>query len=79
MNVLKRIRGLLFDNFGWKAVSLLIAVVIWAMVASEPELSATATAIGGLAQPDSILWPEHLRVGHAVADTVVPRLAVAIV
>ncbi|HEV2445675.1 MAG TPA: CdaR family protein, partial [Candidatus Sulfopaludibacter sp.] len=44
MNALKRVPGLLFDNFGWKALSLLIAVVIWAMVASEPELSATATA-----------------------------------
>jgi len=28
------------DHFGWKVLALVIAVVIWALVASEPELSA---------------------------------------
>ena len=31
--------GLVFQNFGWKLLSLAIAVAIWALVASEPELS----------------------------------------
>jgi hypothetical protein len=36
--VLKRLRALVFENFGWKLLSLGIAVVLWALVASEPEL-----------------------------------------
>jgi YbbR domain-containing protein len=32
-----------FHNFGWKLLSLAIAVVLWALVASEPELSEFAT------------------------------------
>ena len=39
----KRISGLLFHNIGWKLLSLAIAVVIWALVASEPELSTFTT------------------------------------
>src|SRR5215211_6604131 len=39
----KRILGLLFDNIGWKLLSLGIAVLIWALVASEPELSTFTT------------------------------------
>lgn len=31
--------GLVTENFGWKILSVLIAVVLWALVASEPELS----------------------------------------
>ena len=34
---------LVFHNFGWKLLSLAIAVVLWALVASEPELSEFAT------------------------------------
>jgi YbbR domain-containing protein len=34
---------LVFHNFGWKLLSLAIAVVLWALVASEPELSTFAT------------------------------------
>ena len=40
---LKLIRGLLLENFGWKILSLGIAVVIWALVATEPELGTRAT------------------------------------
>jgi YbbR-like protein len=36
---LKAIFGLVFDNAGWKLLSLAAAISIWAMVASEPELS----------------------------------------
>ena len=34
---------LLFHKFGWKLLALAIAVVLWALVASEPELSEYAT------------------------------------
>jgi hypothetical protein len=36
---LKAVFGLIFDRAGWKLLSLAVAFVIWAMVASEPELS----------------------------------------
>ena len=39
-----RLRHLLFDHLGWKILSLWIAVMIWALVASEPELSTFANA-----------------------------------
>lgn len=39
---LKWIPNLLFQNFGWKILSLAIAVVIWALVATEPELATFA-------------------------------------
>src|SRR5260221_10528075 len=35
-------KGQLFDNVLWKLVALAIAVVIWWLVASEPELSTFA-------------------------------------
>jgi YbbR domain-containing protein len=38
----KWIRDLLFQNLGWKLLSLAIAVVIWALVATEPELTTLA-------------------------------------
>jgi hypothetical protein len=41
--LLKGLRSLLFENFGWKMLSLAIAVVVWALVASEPELGTLAT------------------------------------
>lgn len=44
MKVLKRISSLLFHNLQWKALSVAIALVIWALVATEPELSTFATA-----------------------------------
>jgi len=37
------IRDLLFQNLVWKLASLAIAVVIWALVATEPELATFAT------------------------------------
>jgi diadenylate cyclase len=40
---LKWILSLVFQNFGWKLLSLLAAVILWALVASEPELSTYAT------------------------------------
>lgn len=40
---MNRLRALLFHNFGWKALSLLAAVALWWLVASEPELAGFAT------------------------------------
>ena len=42
MRLLKWLGGLLTQNLGWKLLSLGIAVVLWALVASEPELSTFA-------------------------------------
>jgi hypothetical protein len=39
MQALKKLGGLLVENFWWKMLSLAIAAVLWAMVWSEPELS----------------------------------------
>ncbi len=44
MRRLKWIAGLLFENLHWKLLSLAIAVVIWALVATEPELTTNARA-----------------------------------
>lgn len=44
MRAVKWAGGLIFANLGWKLLSLAVAVVIWALVASEPELS-TFTAV----------------------------------
>jgi len=38
-----RVLGLIFVNFGWKVLSLALAVALWALVASEPELGTIAT------------------------------------
>jgi hypothetical protein len=40
--VLRWTRGLLIENFGWKVLSLAIAFVLWAFVATEPELTTLA-------------------------------------
>src|SRR5262245_31252428 len=37
------LRGLLINNLAWKLLSLVVAVLIWALVASEPELATFAT------------------------------------
>lgn len=42
IRIIKWIRDLLFQNFVWKLLSLAIAVVIWALVATEPELATFA-------------------------------------
>ena len=39
----KWLGALLIENIGWKLLSLAIAMVIWALVASEPELSTFST------------------------------------
>jgi hypothetical protein len=42
-HALRRIPSLVFHNFGWKLLSLAVAFVIWALVASEPELATFTT------------------------------------
>jgi YbbR domain-containing protein len=43
MRALKWFGELILSNLGWKLLALATAVVIWAMVATEPELSTFAT------------------------------------
>ena len=43
MRTLIWIRDLIFQNILWKLLSLAIAVVIWALVATEPELATFAS------------------------------------
>ena len=43
MRALKWFRELIFRNLGWKLLALAVAVVIWALVATEPELSTFTT------------------------------------
>ena len=42
IRAIKWIRDLLFQNLPWKLLSLATAVVIWALVATEPELTTMA-------------------------------------
>ncbi len=44
MKVLRWVGRFLVENTGWKLLSLLIAIILWALVASEPEMAAFATA-----------------------------------
>jgi YbbR domain-containing protein len=43
IRLVKWVRALLFENLAWKLLALAAAVVIWALVASEPELATFAT------------------------------------
>jgi len=43
MRTLVWVRDLIFQNLAWKLLSLAIAVVIWALVATEPELATFAS------------------------------------
>ncbi len=44
MKAVRWLLRLVFENFAWKALSIAIALLIWALVASEPQLSTFATA-----------------------------------
>jgi len=44
MRTLQWLAGLVSHNFWWKVLALVIAVLIWAVVASQPELSTFVTA-----------------------------------
>ena len=57
--------GLLTRNPGWKLLSLAIAVVVWAVVANEPELSTFTTAAIEYKN-----LPEDLEIGSEPVSTV---------
>ncbi len=55
IRALKWLYGLVFQNFAWKLLSLAIAVAIWAMVASEPEMGTmTPVQLGYKNLPDDL-------------------------
>jgi len=62
---MNRLRHLIFNNFGWKVLSLAIAVMIWALVASEPELSTFTNA-----RLEYRNLPEDLEIVSNVVSTV---------
>jgi hypothetical protein len=66
---IKQFRELVFLNFGWKLLSLGIAVVIWALVASEPEL-ATFTTV----RLEYKNIPDDLEISSDPVETVVLEL-----
>jgi YbbR domain-containing protein len=65
MNAGKRLLGLVIQNPGWKLLSLAIAVVVWGLVANEPEISTFATV--GVEYKN---LPEGLEIGSDPITTV---------
>jgi len=68
-HLLKRLPSILVHNIWWKLLSLVIAVVIWALVASEPEL-ATFTTV----RLEYNHLPEDLEISSEPVSTVVLEL-----
>ena len=66
---IKWIRDLLFQNLLWKLLSLAIAVVIWALVATEPELATFANV-----RPEYKNLPEGLEISSDPLSSVVLEL-----
>src|SRR5215467_2763638 len=66
---LQRFGEAIFQNAGWKLLSLAIAVVIWALVASEPEM-ATFTTV----RLEYKNMPEDLEISSEPAQNVVLEL-----
>jgi YbbR domain-containing protein len=65
----KWIRDLLFQNVLWKLLSLAIAVVIWALVATEPELATFANV-----RPEYKNLPEGLEISSEPVSSIVLEL-----
>ncbi|HJZ97769.1 MAG TPA: hypothetical protein VKE70_14765 [Candidatus Solibacter sp.] len=65
----KKAADLVFQNFGWKVLSLGAAVVIWALVASEPEVT-TFTSV----RPEYVHMPADLEIGAEPVSTVMLEL-----
>jgi YbbR domain-containing protein len=61
----RRLPGLVIQNLGWKLLSLAIAVVVWGVVANEPELSTFTTV--GVAYKN---LPEDLEISSDPVSTV---------
>jgi YbbR-like protein len=66
---LKRISAVLFENIGWKLLALGVAVVIWVVVASEPELSTFTTV-----RVEYKNLPDDLEISSEPVSTVVLEL-----
>jgi YbbR domain-containing protein len=69
IRLLKWIRDLLFQNLLWKLLSLSIAVVIWALVATEPELATFANV-----RPEYKNLPEGLEISSEPVSSIVLEL-----
>src|SRR5215468_5496485 len=69
MRPFKKAADLVFQNFGWKVLSLGAAVVIWALVASEPEVT-TFTSV----RPEYVHMPADLEIGAEPVSTVMLEL-----
>jgi YbbR domain-containing protein len=63
--VLRSVLGFFFDRLGWKLLSLLMAVLLWVLVASEPELS---TFVSVPVQYKDL--PDGLEITSSVVDIV---------
>jgi len=69
MRPLQRFGEAIFQNLGWKLISLATAVVIWALVASEPEM-ATFTTV----RLEYRNMPEDLEISSEPSQNVVLEL-----
>lgn len=69
IRLFKLVRALLFENLGWKLLALAAAVVIWALVASEPELATFATV-----RLEYKNLPDDLEIGSEPVNSVVLEL-----
>jgi YbbR-like protein len=69
IRALKWVGALLFENLGWKLLALAAAVVIWALVASEPELATFVTV-----RLEYKNLPNDLEIGSEPATSVVLEL-----
>jgi hypothetical protein len=66
---LKRFGSVIVQNAGWKLLSLAIAVVIWALVASEPEMATFSTV-----RLEYRNMPDDLEISSEPAENVVLEL-----
>jgi YbbR domain-containing protein len=69
MNRLKWVLGLVTHNLGWKLLALASAFVVWALVATEPELSTFATV-----PVEYRNLPDNLEISSAPRETVTLEL-----
>ena len=66
---LKWTLGLFTENFGWKVLSLIIAVAIWGLVATEPELATFASV-----RPEYKNLPDDLEISSETAASITLEL-----
>jgi hypothetical protein len=66
---MNKLQALLFENFGWKALSVAAAIGLWWLVASEPELSGFATV-----RLEYKNLPDDLEISSEPAESVILEL-----